>query len=580
MQKAQGTIEYLVIIAIVVVISLVVTGMLTGFFNSSSSTIDASLKIKTQTSIVAITDAAINPDGNYVLVLKNNDSDEFTIKTITINGNLDSPNEKIVTGSQKTIQITGTDQTCIEGQIHTATVEIVYETKYGLEKTITHELQIDCSNFTINPINTTPEPIPVDPPAILLSSPTNTHQEGDGIVTFSYDLTNSANNCYLLINNSVIETNQNPIEGTNTFSNINISSFSLDTNYLWDINCDNADQNYSSTNGDFNILYPSFYLSSSSTGLFSSDENLIANINPSYNPQNSYIWNWFKNDDLNATNLINDSRLKAYFPLDNDIKNYSITQDSSILITPTPNVDGRIGKAYHFGGDTNGALIIPTTWSGTLNTLLGHGKSTNYGGTTNTTGHTISLWFKLSEPVNSTDTDIRYIFRGGNGVWLSFNKGYGNTVPGSLIFSQHYYWYGNTTNHALTSARTWPADNWNHLVATWDLSNLRLYVNGVLEDTTPMTLAPQDWWGPPDLSIGANSNGFDPLNGVIDEFSVYGQALNQEEISQLYYGGLNDGNNLDSSLLTTGDEWKVGYQSNYNDQGWNPDINSQPVTIT
>ena len=52
--NAQGTIEYLVIIAIVVVISLVVVGLLLGIFENNSDVSSTAQNIKMQTLPVAL----------------------------------------------------------------------------------------------------------------------------------------------------------------------------------------------------------------------------------------------------------------------------------------------------------------------------------------------------------------------------------------------------------------------------------------------------------------------------------------------------------------------------------------------
>jgi len=70
--RAQGTIEYLIIIAIVVVIALVVVGLLTGFFATGSSVTTTQQTISQQTQNIALTETAINPDGQILLELKSN----------------------------------------------------------------------------------------------------------------------------------------------------------------------------------------------------------------------------------------------------------------------------------------------------------------------------------------------------------------------------------------------------------------------------------------------------------------------------------------------------------------------------
>jgi hypothetical protein len=72
--------------------------------------------------------------------------------------------------------------------------------------------------------------------------------------------------------------------------------------------------------------------------------------------------------------------------------------------------------------------------------------------------------------------------------------------------------------------------NWNHIAWTYDKSNLKLYVNGVLADTSPFAEAINT--NPFDLIIG------DDFNGLIDEVAIYERALKAEEVQQHYHNGL------------------------------------------
>jgi len=74
---------------------------------------------------------------------------------------------------------------------------------------------------------------------------------------------------------------------------------------------------------------------------------------------------------------------------------------------------------------------------------------------------------------------------------------------------------------------------WHHFVATYDGSNLRLYVDGSLVDTTP-------WSGTlPDTTGFSARIGGEPrtyggyLDGIIDELRIYNRALSQSEIKRL-----------------------------------------------
>ena len=82
--KAQGTIEYLVIIAIVVVIALVVVGLLLQILGNFGTMSETSLKTAWKSAEpLAITDWSVSGTAMQ-LVFKNNSSDTLNLLTITM----------------------------------------------------------------------------------------------------------------------------------------------------------------------------------------------------------------------------------------------------------------------------------------------------------------------------------------------------------------------------------------------------------------------------------------------------------------------------------------------------------------
>ncbi len=83
--KAQGTIEYLVVIAVVVVISLVVVGLVTNFFGSASSAVGVSNDISSKVGAggISILEGVSDTNGDTVLRLKNNTGESFNVTKIS-----------------------------------------------------------------------------------------------------------------------------------------------------------------------------------------------------------------------------------------------------------------------------------------------------------------------------------------------------------------------------------------------------------------------------------------------------------------------------------------------------------------
>ena len=92
---------------------------------------------------------------------------------------------------------------------------------------------------------------------------------------------------------------------------------------------------------------------------------------------------------------------------------------------------------------------------------------------------------------------------------------------GDVNFGIHYN--ANSVSHCT-------AGNWYHIAGTYDGSNLRLYFNGVLEDTES---APSNFrTRGQNINIGARFNRTFSFNGQIDELTVHNAALNVNEIVQ------------------------------------------------
>ena len=84
-------------------------------------------------------------------------------------------------------------------------------------------------------------------------------------------------------------------------------------------------------------------------------------------------------------------------------------------------------------------------------------------------------------------------------------------------------------------------NQWHHIVGTYDGSDLRIFVNGDLENNT--TIGPVlAFTGPAPLRIGNiqhSSHIFGPphngvFDGIIDDVYIYNRALNETEIAELY----------------------------------------------
>jgi glucose/arabinose dehydrogenase len=84
------------------------------------------------------------------------------------------------------------------------------------------------------------------------------------------------------------------------------------------------------------------------------------------------------------------------------------------------------------------------------------------------------------------------------------------------------------TSQFLDSTTTMPAAQFRHLACVWNGSTLSLFINGVLNTSTTLTVSPAGNAAP--LFIGQFGGDSDRLLGVIDEVRIYNRALSPAEI--------------------------------------------------
>lgn len=82
-------------------------------------------------------------------------------------------------------------------------------------------------------------------------------------------------------------------------------------------------------------------------------------------------------------------------------------------------------------------------------------------------------------------------------------------------------------------------DEWHHLAGTYDMSNMRLYVDGALDAEMPLNEKPVANDGP--LAISADQvelGGAQVVNGAVDDVGLFSDALDEKEIKNIMEVGL------------------------------------------
>jgi hypothetical protein len=159
------------------------------------------------------------------------------------------------------------------------------------------------------------------------------------------------------------------------------------------------------------------------------------------------------------------------------------------------------------------------------------------------TNMTIAAWFKInSNPPYQRIFDIGGV--GGTGtatasMYLTPNGSTGHlqftirtAQPDGGTFTRE-----DITDGAPTGTPTAMSTGvWWHVAVVLDSSGGHLYLNGnQVGSTTPMTMRPPTLGNTPNDWIGRSEWAYNPyLDGAIDEFRIYNQALSASEVSALY----------------------------------------------
>lgn len=209
-------------------------------------------------------------------------------------------------------------------------------------------------------------------------------------------------------------------------------------------------------------------------------------------------------EGLAGTRFLNDANLVSYWKMAdaNDVKGTNNGTGSNMSYSA-----GKFSNAGDFNGSSS-KITLPDNASLRPSSAF-----------------TISAWIK-----KSSGTDTYMIFNNfAGGAYY----GYQFTVSGHNL----RIWVKSTSEIAFSGASTVDDNVWHNGVATWDGSNLRLYVDGKLDATpTACTSISYTTTMYPVIGMQYVSSVYYPFNGSIDDVALFSRALSAEEVSELYNG--------------------------------------------
>ena len=150
-KRAQGTIEYLVILAVIVIVALIVVTLLVNSADSVGSISSASSKMTSLSGSIGITSAVVDSDGNFYVTVLNSSGENVTIARVNVGDYNSSPNMPLSLSEKKTFQVAGEE--CSAGTVGSYPVSVEYLSKEGFNKKQMYgsPLTINCeANLTLS----------------------------------------------------------------------------------------------------------------------------------------------------------------------------------------------------------------------------------------------------------------------------------------------------------------------------------------------------------------------------------------------------------------------------------------------
>jgi len=137
----------------------------------------------------------------------------------------------------------------------------------------------------------------------------------------------------------------------------------------------------------------------------------------------------------------------------------------------------------------------------------------------------ISLWFRPSQLLHA-GSGRKDLIQKFLSYWIILNYPNGD---GRLSFVLN-----SGSPYARSTTSIWQSNTWYHVAATYDGVTMKLYINGVLEGSTPSVFLPNNTTNP--LQIGGNTTQGHWFPGAMDDVRLYGSPLSASLVSDLYNG--------------------------------------------
>ena len=178
----------------------------------------------------------------------------------------------------------------------------------------------------------------------------------------------------------------------------------------------------------------------------------------------------------------------------------------------------------------------------------------------------VSVWFK-----SSNYTTLGRLLYVGKHVEIKQNSALYSNTQGTFSyvlkgnFGNSFATLGGATNLGVGNLVD---GQWHHLCFTWDgaTTTAKVYEDGVLKVTNTSASGTLNSSTTESYSIGAENNGNNPIDGMIDEAAVWTTALSPTDVATIYNNSVP--NNL-NDLSTPPTTWqRMGDNATWNGATW------------
>jgi len=170
------------------------------------------------------------------------------------------------------------------------------------------------------------------------------------------------------------------------------------------------------------------------------------------------------------------------------------------------------------------------------------------------TAMSVSVWFK-----SSVYTTLGRLLFVGKHVEIKQNSALYSNTQGTFSYivkgeyGNSFAVLGGGTNLGVANLVD---GQWHHLCFTWDgaTTTAKVYEDGVLKVTNTLASGTLNSSTIEKYSVGAENNGSNPINGLVDEAAIWTTALSSDDVTAIYNSGVP--NNLDDLSATPITWWR------------------------